>query len=98
MTIQTAEALLARLGQAARIDGYRLAVTDEAALRGALMDELAVEAVFNVDPAMRDACRWVVWSASQALGCPSASIQELYLARGRGEVDATGFTVPAIHV
>ena len=98
MTIQTAEALLARLGQAARIDGDRLAVTDEAALRGELMDELAFEAVFNADPAMRDACRWVIWSASQALGCPSASIHELYLARGRGEFDATGFTVPAINV
>ena len=98
MTIQTAEALLARVGNAARIDGDRLAVTDEAVLRGELMDELAFEAVFNADEAMRDACRWVIWSASQALGCPSASIHELYLARGRGEFDATGFTVPAINV
>ena len=62
------------------------------------MDELAFEAVFNADEAMRDACRWVIWSASQALGCGSASIHELYLARGRGEFDATRFTVPAINV
>jgi fructose/tagatose bisphosphate aldolase len=40
----------------------------------------------------------VIWSASQALGCPSASIHELYLARGRGEFDAEQFTVPAINV
>ncbi len=40
----------------------------------------------------------MIWSASQALGCPSASIHELYLARGRGEFDATDFTVPAINV
>ena len=32
----------------------------------------------------------MIWSASQALGCRSASIHELYLARGRGEFDATG--------
>ncbi len=98
MTIQTAEALLARLGEAARIDGDRLDVADAAALRGELMDELAFEAVFNTDEGLRDACRWVIWSASQALGCPSASIHELYLARGRGEFDATLFTVPAINV
>ena len=98
MTIQTADALLARLGQAARIDGDRLDVADAAALRGELMDELAFEAVFNADEGLRDACRWVIWSASQALGCPSASIHELYLARGRGEFDATLFTVPAINV
>ena len=44
--------------------------------------------------ALRDAARWVIWSASQALGCGSASIHELYRARGRGEVPATAFTVP----
>ena len=98
MTIRTADALLARLGEVARVDGDRLDVTDPTAMRGELMDELAFEAVFNVDAALRDACRWVIWSASQALGCPSASIHELYLARGRGEFDATRFTVPAINV
>jgi fructose/tagatose bisphosphate aldolase len=98
VTIQTADALIDRLGQAARIDGDRLDVADAAAMRGELMDELAFEAVFNAEEGVRDACRWVIWSASQALGCPSASIHELYLARGRGEFDATRFTVPAINV
>ena len=98
MTIQTADALLARLAEVARVDGDRLDVTDPAAMRGELMDELAFEAAFNEETALRDACRWVIWSASQALGCPSASIHELYLARGRGEFDATRFTVPAINV
>ena len=37
-----------------------------------------------------------MWEASQALGAPSASIHDLYLARGRGEV--SGFTVPAINI
>ncbi len=40
----------------------------------------------------------MIWSASQALGCGSASIHELYRARGRGEIPPTAFTVPAINV
>ena len=98
MTIETTDALLARLSAAARIDGDRLDVTDAAALRGQLMDEIAFEAVFSPDEGLREAARWVIWSASQALGCGSASIHELYLARGRGEFSATDFTVPAINV
>ena len=43
-----------------------------------------------------EAARWIVWEASQLLGCPSASIHELYMARGRGEI--SGFTVPAINL
>jgi fructose/tagatose bisphosphate aldolase len=62
------------------------------------MDDLAFEAVFNPDAGMRDAARWVIWSASQALGCGSASIHDLYRARGRGDVPPTRFTVPAINI
>src|SRR4029079_1977268 len=40
--------------------------------------------------------RWLVWEASQELDALSASIHELYMARGRGEVH--GFTVPAINL
>ena len=43
-----------------------------------------------------EAAQWLVWEASQELGAHSASIQELYAARGRGEV--SGFTVPAINL
>jgi len=98
MTFETADALLSRLHGTARISGDRLQVEDEPALRGELMDALAFDAVFNADEGLRDACRWLIWSASQALGCGSSSIHELYLARGRGEVPADRFTVPAINV
>jgi fructose/tagatose bisphosphate aldolase len=98
MTLDSPQALLARLEGAARIAGDRLAVTDPSRLRGELMDEIVFEAVFNPDEPLRDACRWLIWSASQALGCGSASIHELYLARGRGEFEADRFTVPAINV
>lgn len=98
MTIASPDDLRARLAGVVTITDAGLAVDDEAALRGELMDGLAFEAVFNPDPALRDAVRWVIWSASQALGCGSASIHELYKARGRGEIPPTDFTVPAINV
>jgi fructose/tagatose bisphosphate aldolase len=98
VSIATDTDLRARLADVAEIGPTGLSVTDEPALRGPLMDDLVFEAVFNDDAALRDAARWVIWSASQALGCASASIHDLYRARGRGEVPATAFTVPAINV
>ena len=59
------------------------------------MDALVRDAVFG-DQAARDYARWLIWEASQELGARSASIQDLYLARARGEVH--GFTVPAINL
>jgi fructose/tagatose bisphosphate aldolase len=98
MTAATAHDLLAGLDGIARIKESRLLVDDATRLRGAVIDELVEEAVFNPDETLRDAARWLIWSASQALGCGSASIHELYMARGRGEFGATNFTVPAINV
>src|SRR5918997_389023 len=98
MTIATDRDLRERLAGAVEIGPDGIEVRDEALLRGPLMDDLVFEAVFNADAGMRDAARWVIWSASQALGCGSASIHDLYRARGRGDVPATKFTVPAINV
>ena len=90
--------LRARLAGIATIDGDRLTVTDADRFRSELVDDLVFEAVFNEDHDQREAARWVIWSASQALGCGSASIHDLYMARGRGEFEPTAFTVPAINV
>ena len=97
MTIATTADLRARLDGVAAITDAGLHVADEAAVRGELMDDLVMAAVFGADD-VREAARWVIWSASQAIGCGSASIHALYRARGRGEIDPTGFTVPAINV
>ena len=97
MRIATADDLRARLEGVASISDTGLQVHDETRLRGDLMDDLAFAAVF-ADPDLRDAARWVIWSASQSLGCASASIHDLYMARGRGEFERTRFTVPAINV
>jgi fructose/tagatose bisphosphate aldolase len=98
MTYGSIEDLRARIDPIARLGDGGLLIADERRFRDELIDELAFEAVFNADEQVRDACRWLIWSASQALGCPSASIHELYMARGRGEFPADRFTVPAINV
>jgi fructose/tagatose bisphosphate aldolase len=97
MTFATADALLERLDGIGRVVGDRLAIEDAARFRDELLDELVFDAVFHADEPMREAARWLIWSASQALDCRSASIHELYLARGRGDLGAAAFTVPAIN-
>ncbi|MEP7081627.1 MAG: class II fructose-bisphosphate aldolase [Chloroflexota bacterium] len=98
MTITPPADLLARLEGAAVVRGDGVEVVDERRFREELLDDLVFDAVFAADAELRDAARWVIWSASQALGCGSASTHELYVARGRGDIDPTRFTVPAINV
>ena len=83
------------LGPAASIDRGRLILGDAAALASARMDALVRVAVFG-DAGSRELARWVIWELGQAVGVRSASIHELYIARGRGEV--SHFTAPAINV
>jgi fructose-bisphosphate aldolase, class II len=66
-----------------------------AARQSAAMDELARQAVFGT-PEEREQARWLIWEIGQQAGVRPASIHELYLARGRGEVPP--FTTPAINV
>ena len=88
--------LLSRLSPVARITGDGLELTDDHRFREDVLDDLVFTAVFATDDGVRHAVRWLIWAASQELGCPSASIHELYMARGRGEFE--GLTVPAINV
>jgi hypothetical protein len=87
--------LLDALKAVAHLDGDRLVIDDEAGFRGAGIRDLAWTAAFTTDEATTAAAQWLVWEAGQELGARSASIQDLYAARGRGEVH--GFTVPATH-
>jgi fructose-bisphosphate aldolase, class II len=68
---------------------------DPSKLRSAATDRLAWLAVFG-SGAEREAARWLLWELGQVTGPRPASINDLYLARGRGECG--GFTVPAINV
>jgi fructose/tagatose bisphosphate aldolase len=98
MTLTSARELLDLISPAAHLEGDELQVGEPEAFRSGVIDKLAFDAVFNPDAGLRDAARWLIWEASQALGCPSASIHELYMARGRGEIEPMRFTVPAINV
>ncbi len=88
--------LLSTIRPAAHLDGDLLVIDDEAAFRQTAIRDLAWTAAFSTDDATTAAAQWIVWEASQALGAPSASIQDLYTARARGEIG--GFTVPAINI
>src|SRR5437667_10082613 len=63
--------------------------------QSAAMDELVRRAVFGA-AGEREEARWLIWEIGQHAGVRPASIHELYLARGRGEVPA--FTTPAMNI
>ena len=71
-------------------------VKDPARLRTNVAEALARHAIFAEKAEVRDAGRWLLRKAGEAVGITSASILPLYRARGRGECG--GFTVPAINI
>jgi len=80
----------------ARISAERLVIADEARFRDEGIRALVWSATFSEDKDVVEVARWMIWEASQELGARSASIHELYIARGRGEIH--GFTVPAVNL
>jgi fructose-bisphosphate aldolase class II len=63
--------------------------------QSAAMDDLVRKAVFGTTDEKAHA-RWLIWEIGQKAGVRPASIHDLYLARGRGEVPP--FTTPAMNV
>ena len=82
-------------GGAVSLSSGSLTVRDPTRLRTEATDRLVSMAVFG-GGAEREAARWLLWELGQVTGARPASINQLYLARGRGECG--GFTVPAINV
>jgi fructose/tagatose bisphosphate aldolase len=74
----------------------QLTIENEDTFRETAIDSLLKEAVFGKSKETRGLARFVIKSAALQLGAVTSSIQELYEARGRGEV--SGFTVPAINI
>lgn len=69
---------------------------DSPAVRqSARMDDVVHQAVFGTEDEKAQA-RWLIWEIGQRAGVRPASIHELYMARGRGEVPP--FTTPAMNV
>ncbi len=88
--------LLRALEGSVHLEAGRLIIDDEARLRGEGIKAAVWSATFSTEPAVVEAGRWIIWEAAQQLGVMSASIYDLYMARGRGEVH--GFTVPAVNL
>ncbi|HEX9817179.1 MAG TPA: class II fructose-bisphosphate aldolase [Candidatus Thermoplasmatota archaeon] len=59
------------------------------------IDNLVRDATF-ADADTKQAAQHIIWESAHELGITSASIHQLYMARGRGEVK--GFTVPAMNI
>jgi fructose-bisphosphate aldolase class II len=72
-----------------------LTVVDASKVKAAA-ETLARASAFG-SPAERGQARWLIWETALALGILPASINELYLARGKGAVPAD-FTVPAMNL
>src|SRR5829696_1562233 len=82
-------------GDAVTVTDGQVTVNRPDALACAPMDQLVRAAVF-ADGVEREYARWLIWEIGQAVGVQPASIHDLYMARGRGEIG--GFTVPAINL
>jgi hypothetical protein len=89
--------LLDRVAGAVRVDAEgTVSITDEGALRSRGVEALAHAAALSEDEDVRDTARWIIGEVGSQLGVRPASIHDLYMARGRGEV--SGFTVPAMNL
>ena len=93
---ESAAALLRKVSDSVRAGAGGVEVVDEGALRQRGIDDLVHAAVFGADEDERDTARWIIGEAGRAVGVVPASIHDLYVARGRGEV--AGFTVPAMNI
>ena len=82
------------------LKGVATLLTDRVSVSGTapaeLIDRLAHTAAFGADAEVKGTARWVIQHLGAAAGIRVASIHDLYMAMGRGEV--SGFTVPAINV
>lgn len=98
MIVSTVPELLEKMGGTVTMDGTGFfKVTDPTRFYKEQTDILAINASIGGSPEVRDAARWMIRAAAHYLGSYPASIHELYMAKGRGEV-SEAFTVPAINI
>lgn len=95
MKANSVDELLRYLDGVVSVEKNDVVVLDEAALPEKI-DGLIQTAVFG-EGLVRDTARWLIWESARAVGVYPASIHELYLAIGRGDVPAN-FTVPAMNI
>jgi fructose/tagatose bisphosphate aldolase len=74
----------------------RVVICDEESFRKKVIDNLVETIILGEDPRIKKICYWVAYESALQLGLIPSSIQGLYEAKGKGEVN--GFTVPAINL
>lgn len=78
------------------VSGDKVKVLKGKKLESVLMDELVWKAVFGSNEE-KAVARFVIWEIAQQVGVIPVSIHDLYIARGKGKVDAD-FSVPAMNL
>ncbi len=73
----------------------RIVINDANAFREEAIDRLVKSAVSGTDD-VKNAALWIIWAASQAMGCGTASIAGLAHAVNRGELN--GFSFPVMNI
>lgn len=89
--------LKASLASALSFDGGKVTVSSWDNVQNSAADILAWTVAHSADEETRLTGAWIVRNLAQQAGNGPASIHDVYLARGRGELPST-FTVPAINV
>ncbi len=96
MEARTVQDLERQLQGILEIEGHRVRVTDEAALRSRGSVILARAGALAEVEDVRNRARQLARLAAASVGVRPASIHDLYMARGRGEIRP--FTVPAMNI
>lgn len=89
-------ALLQQISGTVRVSAGGVELLSEERLQTEVIETLVRAAVFGEDEDIRDTARWLIGETAAAVGVVPASIHDLYIARGRGDV--SGFTVPAMNI
>jgi fructose/tagatose bisphosphate aldolase len=96
IVVKDEQELLDNLRDILVVEDGGVVIKDEAGLAGPALDDLVYNAVFAGDE-IRSTARWLIWEIAQELGIRPASINDLYRARGGGEVEG-GWSVPAMNL
>src|ERR1041384_558912 len=83
------ESLNGLFGAAVSVRDGKVTVSQDAAIASDAMDKLVRAAVFG-EADEKEHARWLIWEIGQAVGVRSASIEDLYMARGRARLHRAG--------
>ncbi|UCG35321.1 MAG: class II fructose-bisphosphate aldolase [Candidatus Omnitrophota bacterium] len=78
------------------VEGGKIKIKDLQTFRAKTIDDIADTIILGESAHVKRLCYWVTYEAALGLGIIPTSIQELYEARGKGEIK--GFTVPAMNI